>query len=106
MKYLKITFLSLFFVSYANAGDISCSGKISMLMADHNSCKDSNGKKQLAFKLKGTQSWLCNGSDTASSLILSAKMADKTLSVYISDAGGATCGTHANYLKPSYSIIN
>lgn len=106
MKFLlSIAVLTIFLVPAVYAAEINCYGKVGMLMADHPSCVDGAGKRQLAFKLEGTSPWLCNGSDAASSLVLSAKMADKNLSVYISDADGATCGAHANYLKPKYTII-
>lgn len=106
MKFIKfIAVIFLFSGLNAYAGNISCSGKISMLMAEHDSCKDSAGKKQFAFKLVGTTSWKCSGSDTASSLLLASKVADKSLSVYMSDANGATCSTHNGYLKASYIIL-
>jgi len=88
------------------AGDMACSGKISLLMAEHTSCKDENNKKQFAFKIEGTSSWKCSGSDTASSLLLAAKISDKPLTFYISDINGATCSVHSNYLKSNYIILS
>lgn len=91
--------------SLVYAGDIACSGQITALMADHPSCTDDSGKEQLAFKISGSPSWKCNNSDTASSLVLAAKISNKSVIVYLSDAGGATCQSHTQYTKPSYTII-
>ncbi|WP_156492041.1 hypothetical protein, partial [Oleiphilus sp. HI0123] len=89
MKFLKIIVVAfLLITANVHAADIACAGKVSALMAEHNSCKDSTGKKQFAFKLSGMSSWKCSGSDTASSLLLASKVADKSLSVYMSDANG------------------
>ncbi|MBL1276737.1 MAG: hypothetical protein COB30_011680 [Ectothiorhodospiraceae bacterium] len=96
----------LLLVGNVQAGTISCRGKVSVLMAEHVSCKDSDNKKQFAFKLEGMETWKCSGSDTASSLLLAAKISDKSLSVYISDGNGATCSTHSAYLKSSYIILS
>ncbi|NOU49063.1 hypothetical protein HG263_00670 [Pseudoalteromonas sp. JBTF-M23] len=105
MKKISVLIALLLIVNSAHAKDISCSGKVSMLMAEHISCKDSSNKKQFAFKLEGTTSWKCSGSDTASSLLLAAKVAEKPLTIYMDDANGATCSTHNGYLKVSYIIL-
>jgi hypothetical protein len=105
MKSLKFLIVLLLVGANAHAGDISCSGKVAMLMAEHNSCKDVNKKKQFAFKLEGMTSWKCSGSDSASSMLLAAKVSDKPLTVYISDANGATCSIHSSYLKANYIIM-
>lgn len=101
-----ISFFVLFAITqFGYAGDIACSGKITLVMADHPSCIDGNGKKQLAFRLAGSSLWICNNSDAASSLVLAAKLSEKTVTVYMDDAGGATCQSHAQYIKPSYTIV-
>jgi hypothetical protein len=91
------------FNSYA--GEIACSGKITLVMADHKSCTDSNNVKQLAFRLEGSPVWICNNSDAASSLVLKAKFENKSVSVYMNDEKNATCESHAQYIKPSYTFI-
>ena len=109
MKYIHLITWLVFLLlpcSLSLAGEIGCSGTVAVIMADHHSCTDETGKKQLAFKLSsGGGNWLCSGSDGSSALVLSAKMSDKNISVYISDDGGATCQSHANYLKPSYIVL-
>jgi hypothetical protein len=91
---------------FANAAEIGCSGVVTWVMADHSSCKDDAGKKQLAFKHSSGAYWFCSGSDTASSLVLAAKMSQSALSVYMdNDGGNSTCSVHSHFLKPNYSII-
>lgn len=106
MNKLIVTFFALLLMSTSSfAGDISCSGKVTLLMADHTSCSDSEGKKQLAFRLAGSPLWKCNGSNTASSLVLAAKISNKSITVYLNDTGGTTCQSHAQYIKPRYTFI-
>ena len=106
MKFEKAAFLLLITSSfYCNATEISCTGTITSLMADHSKCTDNNGKKQLAFKITGSNYWLCNDSDTASSVTLSAKIAEKPLEIYINNDNGETCEIHPHYLKPNYTIL-
>ncbi|MCG9682883.1 hypothetical protein L1D31_09890 [Vibrio sp. Isolate23] len=106
MKNFIISALILLIPSLVGAAEISCKGTVSLIMADHTSCRDDNGKKQLAFKVTGDNYWLCSGSDSASSLVLSVKMSEKNLVVYFDDNGGSlTCQSHRHYLKPKY-IIN
>lgn len=107
-KMIKVGVFSalLLIGNYAQAAEISCNGKVHWLMAEHPSCTDDTGKKQFAFKLEGMTSWKCSGSDTASSLLLAAKMSDKSLHVSINDTNGATCSTHTSYLKNNYIILS
>ncbi|AIW18805.1 hypothetical protein F0267_23160 [Vibrio coralliilyticus] len=44
---------------------------------EHNSYQDDNGKNQMAFKLSGDAYWMCSDSGSASSLVLSAREAEK-----------------------------
>jgi hypothetical protein len=97
--------LCLFFPLTASAADIACSGNITWVMAEHPSCVDGNNKKQLAYKIEGSGYWFCSGSDTASSLVLGAKFAAKSVTVYMDNANGASCTSHSHYLKPSYIIL-
>ena len=89
--------------SYAK--DITCSGTIASLMADHSGCTDENGKRQMAFKTAG--SWMCARTEMGSSMLLAAKAAERFIHVYITDGGqGNTCTTMPNYTKVSYLILN
>ncbi|ARU27792.1 hypothetical protein [Cellvibrio sp. PSBB006] len=87
------------------AADISCTGTVTWVMGDHPNCTDGNGKKQLAFKITGSDNWLCNNSDAASSLVLSAKVAEKPLLIYMNSDNGETCATRPHYVKPNYTIM-
>jgi hypothetical protein len=105
MKILSIIVALFTITQFSYAGEIACTAQITLLMADHPSCTDNNGEKQLAFMLAGSDVWICNNSDTASSLVLAAKMSEKSITVYMSDTGGATCQSHTQYIKPSYTYI-
>lgn len=106
MKHLKLfIFLLLLSPSVATAANIACKGTITWVMGDHPSCKDENGKKQLAFKHTTGAYWFCSGSDSASALILSAKMSKAPINIYMNDANGGTCNVHQHYLKPTYVIV-
>lgn len=103
-NYIALILLSVVTCS-ANAADIACNGTITWVMADNASCTDSSGKKQIAYKHSTGDSWLCSGSDSASSLILSAKIAAVPVTVYINNNNGETCQVHGSYVKASYIII-
>lgn len=106
MKTLKILAACSIFIGLGvEAGDVSCTGKVSVIMAEHNSCRDESGKKQFAYKLEGFSTWKCSSSDSASSLLLAAKISNKSITVYQSDKDGATCANHSDYLKASYIIM-
>ena len=104
MKNLFILASLGLFSSWSNATDISCNGTITWVMADHPSCTDDSGKKQLAYKLSTGDYWFCSGSDAASSLILSAKVTNAQMLLYINNDNGATCQIHSHYMKASYII--
>lgn len=106
MKIILFSVIILFTFS-VNAADTSCSGPIAMAMSDHSGCTDSNGKRQMAFKINSTSNpWMCTNTDLASSMILSAVMAKKNISVWISDEElGKTCTTITSYSKVSYIIF-
>src|SRR5690606_40948819 len=100
MKIRKALFvLALTGSLHSHAADVSCTGNVTWVMGDHANCIDDNGKKQLAFKISGSDSWLCNNSDTASSLVLSAKIAEKRIVVYINSDTGTTCENRQSYTK-------
>ncbi|MCE9687164.1 hypothetical protein LZP73_13275 [Shewanella sp. AS16] len=107
MRIVNRLFVLMFFwmASSALAADIGCTGTIAYVMADHVICKDATGKKQFAFKLSGSSNWICSNSDSASSLVISAKVMKAEVSVYLNDANNATCQSHINYIKPSYLIM-
>jgi len=106
MKIRKALFvLALTGSLHSHAADVSCTGNVTWVMGDHANCIDDNGKKQLAFKISGSDSWLCNNSDTASSLVLSAKIAEKRIVVYINSDNGTTCENRPSYTKPRYTIL-
>jgi len=105
MKCISIFIALVAITSSAHAGEFACSRQVTLLMADHPSCTDNSGKKQLAFRLAGSSQWKCNNSDTASSLVLAAKMSNKAITVYLNDAGGATSQSHAQYIRPGYTFI-
>ena len=98
---------SLFLVaSFANAADINCGGRVSLIMADHPSC---NGN--LAFKTEGsgggTGIWMCTKSKEATSVVMAAMLADKVVSAYI-EAGdvGHVCTQLTHYRQISYVVLN
>lgn len=105
MKNIIVFFGLILFSSLVGATDIACNGTITWVMADHPSCTDDSGKRQLAYKLSTGDYWFCSGSDTASSLILSAKVTNAQMLLYINNDNGATCQIHSHYMKASYIIV-
>ena len=92
--------------SAANAADINCGGRVSLVMADHPSC---NG--HVAFKTEGTGGnvgiWMCTKSKEASAMVMAALLADKALSAYIEAAdAGNVCTQLTHYRQVSYVILH
>lgn len=102
-----VILLSLLAAAYASAADITCHGPVVMAMGDHPGCIDTNGVRQMAFKTNSTSNpWMCAKSELASSMILSAVIANKAVSVWIDESDeGHTCSNLPNYSDISYIIF-
>lgn len=90
----------------ASAADHNCGGRVAWVMADHSGCGGFLASKTEATGGKGGR-WICTKSRDAGAVVLSALLADKTVSVYIeaSDVGGV-CTALPNYRQISYVIID
>lgn len=107
-KFCYMLFILVGFVALPSfSKDIACHGEIVFIMAEHSGCTDENGKRQLAFKtVSGSNPWMCARTEIGGSLLLAAKVAKKSVQVYISDQGqGLTCQNIPDYSKVSYIVL-